>query len=290
MKKLVKKIVFYAQRTVKSYKLRAIIKNVQNQKKGKLNINGNSKLVNEDNESILASELSINGYAELNNLVNENSLNEILTYSSKLNLFDPFHLELGNFHLDSIPSQTHVANFQRQDLLKFPAIMNIANDPGILRIVQEFLGCKPTISNINMWWSKTGKEQAKDAQLFHRDVDDIKFCKLFIYLTDVGPNDGPHTYVKGSSSTNILTKIRRYQDEEIIAAFGENSIINFTRAKGSCFLVDTYGFHKGTLPVENDRLLLQVQYSINPIGIENYSPLKIKTDFNSYINRLILEN
>jgi hypothetical protein len=76
-----------------------------------------------------------------------------------------------------------------------------SNDPGILRIVQEFLGCKSTISNINMWLSKAGHDQAKDAQLFHCDVDDIKFCKLFVYLTNVKSNDGPHTYVKGSSST-----------------------------------------------------------------------------------------
>ena len=143
-----------------------------------------------------------------------------------------------------------------------------------------------------MWWSLGGRKEAKDAQLFHRDVDDFKFCKLFIYLTDVGENQGPHTYVEGSSSSSKLRKIRRYQDQEIIEAFGEEKIIKFVRDKGSMFIVDTYGFHKGTLPVDGNRLLLQIQYSLNPIGIENYKPLKInlKDSFDPYVNRLLINS
>ena len=140
-----------------------------------------------------------------------------------------------------------------------------------------------------MWWSIAGKDKAKDAQLFHRDVDDIKFCKVFVYLTDVGPNDGPHTYVRGSSNTNKLTIIRRYEDQEINKAFGKENVLYLTRPRGSYFLVDTYGFHKGTLPIDNDRLLLQVQYSINPIGIEDYKPIAKEHNYNKYTNRLLFK-
>ncbi|SDL80862.1 hypothetical protein SAMN04488034_11310 [Salinimicrobium catena] len=290
MKNFSKKIFFYGQRTIKSYGLRTSITKIQAHKKGKIKITGLSKFVDQNNESEFTNILSKDGYVELDHLLDPKDLKEIKDYSSKLPLFDPFDRKLGHFEFSTIPNKTHVANFSRQDLIKCTEIMNIANDPGILRIVQDFLGCTPTISNVNMWWSKAGKEQAKDAQLFHRDVDDLKFCKLFIYLTDVGTNDGPHTYVKGSSSTNKLTTIRRYQDSEVIEQFGEDNIISFTRPKGSCFLVDTYGFHKGTLPIENDRLLLQIQYSINPVGIENYKPVKISNNYNSYINRLLLKN
>lgn len=289
MKKLIKRVLFYGQRQIKSYKTRNIVRNIQSKLKGKVQIDGSSKFIARKTEKISINELNQNGFVEIEKIINPELINQIIDYSDTLELFDPFHRELGGFKNKNIPEVTHVANFHRKDLVACEEILEIANDPGILRVVQEFLGAKPTISNINMWWSKTGKDQAKDAQLFHRDVDDIKFCKLFIYLTDVGENDGPHTYVKGSSSTNKLTKIRRYQDSEIINAFGNENIINFVRPKGSCFLVDTYGFHKGTLPVDNDRLLLQVQYSLNPIGIESYQPLKIAHKFNPYINRLILK-
>jgi len=289
MKKLIKKILFYGQRLIKSYSTRNFVRNIQIAINGKASILGTSKLILKENEENFTNQLTKNGFVELDNKVDLSVLDSIINFSKKLQLFDPFNRDLGDFTDENIPEKTHVANFRRKDLVQCEDILNIANDPGVLRVVQEFLGGKPTISNINMWWSKAGKSQAKDAQLFHRDVDDIKFCKLFVYLTDVGLNDGPHTYVKGSSSTNKLTKIRRYQDEEIIAAYGEENILYFNRPKGSCFIVDTYGFHKGTLPKDNDRLLLQVQYSINPIGIENYNPSEINHSYDKYINRLILK-
>jgi hypothetical protein len=289
MKQKIKFLLFHSQRLVKSFQLRRQIAKLQSAIKGKLDIPGESKLIDSLFEITAADALHKFGYFELPQKVSEDIISDLLQETENYDLIDPFNRNLGSFSKKDIPQETHVANYKRVDLSTSKAILDLANDPGILRIVQDFLGCKPTISNINMWWSLRGKNLAKDAQLFHRDVDDIKFCKFFIYLTDVGENDGPHAYVQGSSSTNKLTKIRRYQDSEIITAFGQNSIINFTRPKGSCFLVDTYGFHKGTLPVDNDRLLLQIQYSINPIGIENYNPVNHSHKYQKYINRLIIK-
>ena len=95
-----------------------------------------------------------------------------------LKCFDPFHRDLGFFDIEDVTEITHVANFQKEDLIRNEVIMKIANDPGILSVVNKFLNAKPTISNVNMWWSLGGRKQAKDAQLFHRDMDDFKFCKL----------------------------------------------------------------------------------------------------------------
>ena len=56
-------------------------------------------------------------------------------------------------------------------------------------------------------------------------------------------------------------------------------------------MVNTYGFHKGLLPKNNNRLLLQFQYSLNPIAIESYKPMSIKSfAFNPYVNRLLVNN
>ena len=276
-------------RQVKSYRLRNILANFQSFIKNKETINGDSSLFKINNESKKLDELIKLGYTELGIIQNINLMDEILTYSQKLKLYDPFNKNQQPFDYNNIPQKTHVSMFYRNDLAQNENILKIANDPSVLRIVQDFLGTAPTISNLNMWWSTSNHSEAKDAQLFHRDVDDIKFCKLFIYLTDVGPNDGPHTFIKGSTSSNKLTRIRRYSDDEIIKSFGEENIINFVRPKYSCFIVNSYGFHKGTLPIDNDRLLLQVQYSINPIAIENYTPVALSHSYNKYINRLILK-
>ena len=285
----IKYICFHLMRQVKSYRLRNIIASFQAFTKKKETITGRSALFNVINESHKVDELNRNGYTELGLITNTDLVDEMIADVKALDLYDPFNKEMYFFKLDNIPKDTHVAMYSRSDLAQNETILKIANDPSVLRVVQDFLGTVPTISNINMWLSTRNHSQAKDAQCFHRDVDDIKFCKLFVYLTDVGPNDGPHTFVKGSTSSDKLTYIRRYTDDEIIKNFGKDNIINFIRPKYSVFIVNSYGFHKGTLPIDNDRLLLQVQYSINPIAIENYTPIEFSHSYNKYINRLILK-
>ena len=290
MKKFIKITIFYLQRLVKSYQLRNYICKIQCLLKGRIIIKGESNYIKQIDEIEIINYFKSKGYVEIPSKIPPKLIKIIKDKVKIYNLYDPFNKELGHFSLQNIPKNTHVANYRREDLINVPEILQLANDPGILRIVQDYLGCKPTISNVNMWWSIAGKENAENAQLFHRDVDDIKFCKLFIYLTDVGLKDGPHTYVSESAGTNKLTAIRRYDDNEIEKNFGKENILQFNRAMGSCFIVDTYGFHKGMLPEENCRLLLQIQYSINPIGIESYAPQSITTQFNSYINRKLVLN
>jgi len=285
----IKYICFHLMRQVKSYRLRNIIASFQAFTKKKETITGRSALFNVINESHKVDELNRNGYTELGLITNTDLVDEMIADVKALDLYDPFNKEMYFFKLDNIPKDTHVAMYSRNDLAQNENVLKIANDPSVLRVVQDFLGTVPTISNINMWWSTRNHSQAKDAQCFHRDVDDIKFCKLFVYLTDVGPKDGPHTFVRGSTSSDKLTYIRRYTDDEIIKNFGKDNIINFIRPKYSVFIVNSYGFHKGTLPIDNDRLLLQVQYSINPIAIENYTPIEHSHTYSKYINRLILK-
>jgi hypothetical protein len=286
MKKLTNKIKFHLMRFVKSKKSRDYFVNKISKKIGKSII---PKIKGKKFE-IKIDQLNKHGYYNLGEFLDPNEIINIKNKISKLMCFDPFRKELGEFQIENTPKEVHVANYKRKDLVNIKEILNIANNTSILNAVQEYLGATPTISNINMWWSFSGKENAEDAQFFHRDVDDFKFIKLFIYLTDVAMENGPHVYVQNTSSSPILRKIRRYKDQEIHDAFGKDNVKYFTAPKGSSFLVDTYGFHKGLLPKKGKRLLLQVQYSLRPIGNENYKPYSIrKHDFDKYINRLIIE-
>ena len=234
--------------------------------------------------------LSTQGFINFGEILNEEKIQSIKKSLLSFKCFDPFKPELGEFYENETPDKVHVANFKREDLVKIPEILSIANDSTILNLAQDFLGATPTISNINCWWSTAYKEKAEQAQFFHRDVDDYRFCKVFIYLTDVDMESGPHVFVENSPSTNTLTKIRRYEDNEIESSFGKDKIKYFVANKGSMFMVNTYGFHKGLLPKSGKRLLLQIQYSLNPIGIEKYHPVRMPNhSYNSYVNRLIIK-
>lgn len=286
MIKLKNKIAFYLMRMIKSKKKRDFFINRKQKQIPNFVIPSNigKKIY------ILKNNLEEKGYLDLGIFLSENEVEKIIDKVRQFNCFDPYRDELGEFKSSNIPKDVHVANYKRNDLLSVKEILDIANNTDVLKTVKNFLGATPTISNINMWWSLSDKKEAEQAQFFHRDVDDFKFCKLFVYLTDVSMENGPHVYVEGSSISEKLRKIKRYDDDEIENEFGKENIKYFTAPQGSAFIVDTYGFHKGLLPSKGNRLLLQIQYSLSPIGIENYEPIEVEAHpYNKYINRLLIK-
>jgi hypothetical protein len=286
-----KKLEFFLMRKITSKRLLDALVKRKARSIGKTKLKGGPSIfIDAGSEDRHTKELRSNGFTILDRPLSENELEQIIAFSETKNCYDHYNDSNAPVDVRNAPGKTHVAHFKREELVQNPLIMKIANDPGLLAIVQEFLGAKPTISNINMWWSFGGRKQAEHAQLFHRDFDDWKFCKLFIYLTDVKSTSGPHIYVRSSSASPKLRKIRRYSDKEVNAAFGKENVIQFEGKRGTAFLVDTYGFHKGLLPEKEDRLLLQVQYSLYPIAVENYQPVKVGHGFDRHINRLLTSN
>lgn len=289
---MLKKIEFFVMRKITIKWLMDMIVRTKARLVGKVTIpDGESKFIKQENVGKHVHNLIENGYSILDYSLDPLAVDAIVKYSETIKCYDPYGDPEAAVDPLHAPEKTHLAHFKRKDLVNFKPILDIANDPRLLKAVQDFLGAKPTISNINMWWSFGYRKQAEHAQLFHRDFDDWRFCKLFVYLTDVSEKSGPHVYVKGSSKSPKLRKIRRYSDKEVETVFGKENVLEFVAPKGSAFVVDTYGFHKGLLPESHDRLLLQVQYSLYPIAIENYAPVEVKNvkEYDSYINRLLIK-
>ncbi|MCA6121820.1 phytanoyl-CoA dioxygenase family protein [Bradyrhizobium sp. WSM 1704] len=194
---------------------------------------------------------------------------------------------------DNAPPGTHVANFRHEDVIGAPHALAIANNPIILSAVGHILGAKPTISCMSAWWSIAHGEKAKEAELFHRDVDDYRFVKLFVYLTDVDETSGPHSFVEGTHKINKLTEVRRFSEDEIAREFaGKN--LSFTGAAGTMFLENTYGIHRGVPPKSRNRLLFQVLYSLAAyIGgpkkpVAPYVTSQDGVSIDRYVNRIYL--
>lgn len=175
----------------------------------------------------------------------------------------------------------HVANHLDPDIIAAPYLLALANDPRIIDIVHRQLGCRPTISEIGAWWSYPTAAGPQQAENFHRDVDDWNFVKLFLYLTDVEPDSGPHVYVRGSAGDPRLAVLKRYDDQEVFDAFGRQAVAVQTAKAGSAFLENTFGLHKGT-PVERGvRLLFQVVYSLHPLP---YGPTRPIARFDAHLD------
>lgn len=238
-------------------------------------------------------ELINDGITFLPNLLDAGQLDEILSYALKAKCHDRTRPENGEFYIDEPHQSCHTAVYSDQVTLNCPHVLDTVNHPFVLQTVSDFLGCKPTLSNISMWWSLPGHAKPELAEYFHRDVDDWLFVKLFIYITDVDENAGPHVFVRGTHRSSKLTRIARYSDQQIEKEFGVKNVLQLTAKSGTTFLENTYGIHKGQLPRTNRRLLLQAQYSLDPISILNYHPQIINDSpsdsLDQYINRLYIK-
>jgi hypothetical protein len=125
-----------------------------------------------------------------------------------------------------------------------------------------------------MWWHTNYHKQPDShaAQFFHFDMDRIKWLKIFVYLTDVLPENGPHSFVKGSHRSGgipprlLLRGYERLTDEEVRQCYSDDTCLALSAPRGSIIVEDTRGLHKGANVRGAPRLVLQLQLSNTLFG------------------------
>jgi len=210
-------------------------------------------------------QLKRRGFCMLPGLVDDTRASALRRYLEPFKVRYPYERALAPFSADDPPPHVHTGFYDVAAVVRAPGALEIANDPRVLAIVGRALGAKPLISVLAAWWSFPHEGPAIQAENFHRDVDDWRFIKLFVYLTDVGQGFGPHKYVPESHRSQRLLKIARYTDETVLAAFGENSVHEFTGPAWTAFLENTYGFHQRTSTSACKRLIFQAVYGLSRV-------------------------
>jgi hypothetical protein len=167
-------------------------------------------------------------------------------------------------HENALPSMAARYTWCTRDVVKVGAIQRLVADPGLHEIAQAYLKCRPLLTNITMWLTAPYQGHY-DAHNYHYDIDNPKFIKFFIYLTDVAEDTGAHYFMQRSHNPQKpygCSKSIRYADEKIYSVFGRENEILFAAPAGTIIAEDTMGFHKGSTPKRYMRLLLQLEYSI----------------------------
>jgi hypothetical protein len=225
-----------------------------------------------------AAALHGDGLVDLGALLSEAQCEELRAYFAGKDVIDPYRPTLPPFkpHGEGRQAACHVAYHPDEDVVGAPHLLAAANHPRILEAMHHYFGCRPVISFLAAWWSYPTEMGPQQAENFHRDVDDWSFIKLFVYLTDVGAENGPHVYVRASANSPKLNAIKRFRDDEVIAAFGEEALAVQTAKAGSAFLENTFGLHKGMPVRRGTRLIFQAVYSLNPVP---YGPRRPVADF-----------
>jgi hypothetical protein len=195
------------------------------------------------------------------------------------------------------PAGLHAARYPKFVLMHCPAVYRLANNPAVLRAVAGYFGCKPTLDTCDAWWHFPNPVRADHAMGYHRDVDSMRFVKMFVYLTDVSPGSSPHVYVKGSHRRNRLFGFGEIPDASVHAAFSESDIVTVHGRAGTHFITDAFGIHKAETATTGRRLIFSVLYTVTPTpytesffpwsdrsGIENATRMEL----DPYVNRLYL--
>jgi hypothetical protein len=136
-------------------------------------------------------------------------------------------------------------------------------------MVTQYLGCAPVHVQTNLWFSfptvKDKNNLSTNAQMYHQDKEFVKFIKVFIYLSGVGPDNGPHGYVVGSHVDEAHIHGygfgERILDEDVERLYGADRVKSLVAPAGTITFGDTSCVHKG-VPVEaGHRVMLQLEYA-----------------------------
>lgn len=240
--------------------------------------------------SQVGTSLRTQGFYVFQDKMNVDIINELVAFAQsrpatvrgihdKKFIYDPLDLKGVRYDFDS------------DQLLELPCVQKLVSDHTFLMIAQDYLGAPPILDLISMWWHTPFQERPDEdaAQLFHFDMDRIKWIKFFIYLTDVYEGNGPHTFIPKTHRRfgipkDILRKgYARISDKEASDALGENyQPKEFIGRQGTIIAEDTRGLHKGGVVREGGRLILQLQFTNHLFGA-NISKFRLKNPIQELI-------
>jgi hypothetical protein len=169
-------------------------------------------------------------------------------------------------------------------LIRHPVVQKLISDMSIISLVQEYLESKPVLDHLVMWWSShiNEKPDAEAAQLYHFDMNKVKFLKVFVYVTDVGPENGAHCFIKKSHKTGAIPSsllqrgYARIADDEVEECYPPEDFVEITGPRGTIFVEDTRGLHKGKRLEKGDRLAFELEFSNSLFGSSQKRPVLSK--------------
>jgi len=227
------------------------------------------------------SVLNGNGYFYFENKLSIDMCSRLCDYALK----NPAnaHGHTSKIVYDPLNPVSEVYRFDIVDLVNNGDIQRLIMNPALINVARNYLGCEPVFDFPAMWWSTSYKKEASSdaAQLYHFDMDRIKWLKILIYLNDVGPENGPHCYIKGSHKSGnkpeelLKRGYVRINDSDLNKYYDEKDFVELRGKAGAIFAGDTKCWHKGKHLTTGHRLVLEFEYTSSLFG-SNYPKLIVK--------------
>ncbi len=147
--------------------------------------------------------------------------------------------------------------------------LRLGVDRRLLDIANTYLGMWAKLEYVDVWYTPPADEsERKSSQRWHRDFNDRRLLKVFLYLVDVDEETGPFEYVPRSAPGGELDHLwpwrplgENYPPDDELAEKITDRAVSFTAPKGTLIFCNTSGFHRGGFSTSKPRVLATVTYS-----------------------------
>jgi len=159
------------------------------------------------------------------------------------------------------------------------AIMQLGFDGIIGDIASHYFNEQAILRYTDYWLSLPveGSERS-NSQQWHRDPEDQKIFKVFIYLNDVSKENGAFEYIKGSHVEGPYNEIFPYDDvhknnypseKELKELIPSDAFTTCEVPAYTLVICDTHGFHRGGYCINDNRELMTLMYNKCSLNISN---------------------
>ncbi len=195
-------------------------------------------------------------------LPDENMLEKLQQYAGDLekNADVKTNKEFLKFYFDDVPELN----------LENPFIQ-LALQDSILNTVNSYMGMRTKFYyfTLNKTMPRGGDSKAIQSMRWHRDPEDKKMVKVFMYLNDVDETTGPFVYIPETHFEGKLGYLFPPEPprgalpppEEIAKIIPESKIKTCVGKAGTIIFCDTRGIHRGGHAISKERIMLTLGYS-----------------------------
>ena len=148
------------------------------------------------------------------------------------------------------------------------AVTRVAHDPMIAAVARGYLGAEPILTESRINWTLPFPDEhgrvwhTADGGRFHYDLSDVRSLSVFVYLTDVDADCGPHVVVRGTQRRRTPVEIlRRFVDDDFVARHWGDRVHTILGPRGTGWFEDITTYHKQAIGTKV-RLILTLVYSL----------------------------
>ncbi|RYD59429.1 MAG: hypothetical protein EOP56_00765 [Sphingobacteriales bacterium] len=228
----------------------------------------------DDKQAAILAKLNEDGIAifPFDELFGENTLYEEL--KAFYTLYQNEHaneIEAQKRNRDSNKSYLHTIREKYKVLDIDNPLLKVVLNNKLAGIVDSYLGLQSHFRYCDIWQTFVAEGAPVRSQNWHRDPEDLRLVKVFIYLSDVDETAGPFFYAKGSHTKGRNFKdpawykeegrnANRSSDEDVEKIIAKKDWLTATGKEGTVILADTRGLHKGGFATHKERIMYNAMF------------------------------